>query len=269
MLRKFMWGENMIRGLYTSAWGMMANSRQMDVISNNISNANTNGFKKDATVIEGFQEMLLKRMNDQKSGLNPDGSPGSILPGSDIGEIYTWYKQSPVVKTGRNLDLAINNSDSAFFTVSVKDTNGQAKDYYTRDGAFFLNTEKQLVNKDGYPVLGTKGPITLSSDNFSVQNDGSIVQDGKVVDKLQIKEFTDTKTLRKYGSNLVDKTAGTTEKNFSGTIAQGEIEESNVDTVSEMVNMINVMRSYETNQKLIQMQDSTLEKAVNEIGSVR
>lgn len=265
----------MIRGLYTSGWSMMANTKKMDVIANNLANVNTNAYKKDTVVFESFPNMLTRRLNDTASKLNPTGVVGDMSLGNDVGEVFTFYNQGSILKTGNKLDLAIHDSkaqnpnSSAFFTVRAPDANGNIKEYYTRDGAFSLNSNRQLVTKDGYLVMGQNGAITLRDDNFSVQDDGTIVVNGNRVDRLMIREFSDTTTLRKYGDNLVERTAQTQEQPFTGAIEHGFLEQSNVNIVKEMVDMITVTRSYEANQKILQAQDGTLDKAVNEIGVVR
>jgi flagellar basal-body rod protein FlgG len=254
---------------------MMANSKKMDVITNNLANVNTNAYKKDTVVFESFPNMLTQRLNDTKSQLNPTGNIGDMSLGNDVGEIYTFYNQGAALITGNTLDFSIQNASSenengaAFFTIGDVDANGNIKEYYTRDGAFSLNSKRQLVTKDGYLVMGQNGAITLDNDNFSVQDDGTILDNGIQRYKLLIREFTDTTTLRKYGENLVERTAQTQEQPFTGTITQGYLEQSNVNIVKEMVDMITVTRSYEANQKILQAQDGTLEKAVNEVGIVR
>lgn len=259
----------MIRGIYTSAWSMMANSKKMDTVSNNLANVNTNAFKRDTVVFETFPEVLTKRINDTQSRLDPLATPGKMQLGSDVGEIFTYYRQGQLLSTNNKLDMAFKENNNAFFTIGIPDENGGMKEYYTRDGAFSLNADKQLVDKNGNAVLGENGPIILNSEDFEVEPDGYIIQDGEVIDRLLIKEFTDVTTLRKYGENMVTTTDESEETEFSGEVIQGFIEQSNVNTVKEMVDMISVVRSYETSQKLLQMQDGTLEKAVNEIGSVR
>lgn len=259
----------MIRGLYTSGWSMLAIQKKMDVISNNLANVNTNGFKKDTVIYESFPDVLTHRINDTRSSLNPSGVVGGMRLGSDVGEVFTYFTQGQLTSTGSKLDMAIEDADSAFFTVLVPDAGGNAEEYYTRDGAFIRGPGNVLVTRDGYAVQGQNGPIVLDDGDFSVEADGSIVQNGAVVDTLLIKEFTDTKTLRKYGENLLEKTDQTEEQPFSGTVQQGFLELSNVNIVREMVDMITVMRSYEANQKVLQAQDSTLDKAVNEVGAVR
>jgi flagellar basal-body rod protein FlgF len=217
-------------------------------------------------VFESFPDILTMRINDTRSNLNPLGDVGTMQPGNDVGEIYTYYNQGQLYGTNAKTDLALSDSGSAFFSVLVPDANGELKEYYTRDGSFVIGTGRVLMTKDGYAVEGQKGPITLSDGDFSVGRDGTILQNGQVIDKLMIKEFTDTKTLRKFGSNLVETTGESVVKGFTGTVEQGFIEQSNVNIVKEMVDMITVMRAYEANQKALQAQDSTLDKAVNEVG---
>jgi len=259
----------MIRGLYTSGWSMLANSKQMDVVSNNLANVNTTAFKKDTLILESFPDMLVRRINDSRSASNPSGRLGNVQLGNDVGEVFTYYTQGQLQKTDNNLDMAISNCDTAFFTVAVPGGNGEYTEYYTRDGSFALNAYGQLVTKEGYLVMGQNGVITLNSENFSVSDDGTIIQDGEAVARLLIRNFTDTTTLRKVGSNLVQRTENTQEQPFDGVVRQVDLEQSNVNSINEMINMITIMRSYEANQKILQAQDGTLEKAVNEIGVVR
>ncbi|NJD03451.1 MAG: flagellar hook-basal body complex protein [Ruminiclostridium sp.] len=258
----------MIRGLYTSGWSMLAIEKKMDIITNNMANVNTNAYKKDMIVFESFPDVLAKRINDTRSRLNPGGIVGGMQLGSDIGEVFTYYNQGQLLKTDGKLDMAIRDSDTAFFTVSGKDRDGNEKEYYTRDGAFATGADNLLVTKEGYIVQGINGPIRLNGDSFSIKPDGTIIQDGEIADRLLIKEFTDTGTLRKSGSNLLVKTDQTEEAAFGGTVQQGYLELSNVNIVKEMVDMITVTRAYEANQKVLQAQDGTLEKAVNEVGAV-
>jgi len=248
---------------------MMANSKKMDIIANNLANVNTNAYKKDTVVFESFPEVLTKRINDAGSRLNPSGTVGTMELSSDVGEVFTYYNQGVLASTGNKLDFAIKDSDSAFFTVQAMDGEGNIGEYYTRDGAFTLNENGQLVTMTGYAVLGENGPIFLASDDFIVERDGTIIQNGEVVDRLLIREFTDTTTLRKIGLNLVMRTDETQEREFTGQVQQGFLEQSNVNVVKEMVDMINVMRAYEANQKALQAIDGTLELAVNQVGAVK
>ncbi|NLL07090.1 MAG: flagellar hook-basal body protein [Clostridiaceae bacterium] len=259
----------MIRALYTSGWSMRANNKQMDIVSNNLANVSTNGYKKDTVVYESFPEVMVRRINDTRSTLNPSGKVGNLQFGNDVGEVFTYFTGGQLNRTDSSLDLAIGNSDSAFFSIGVPDENGGITEYYTRNGSFVLNSQGQLVTSEGYFVLGINGPITLEGENFTVLDDGSIVQNEEIVARLVIRDFADTTTLRKYGNNLIQTTEETQEQEFTGVVKQGYIEQSNVNAINEMINMITVLRSYEANQKVVQALDGTLEKAVNEVGVVR
>lgn len=264
----------MIRGLYTSGWSMLANAKKLDVISNNLANVNTTGFKKDTVIFESFPSLLTKRINDTRDPLNPTNNVGNMQLSSDVGEVFTYYTQGHENNTGNKLDFAINDysngeqASPAFFTIGIPDGNNGFKEYYTRDGAFQLNSENQLVTKDGNLVLGNNGTITLQGGDFSVDAKGNIVQNGEIIDTLRISQFTDGTKLKKYGNNLIENT-GSELTDFQGTVLQGSLEQSNVNVITEMVDMISVMRAYETNQKMIQYEDGTLEKAVNEVGVLR
>lgn len=265
----------MIRGLYTSGWSMIANSKKLDVITNNLANVNTSAFKKDTVVFQSFPELLTQRINDTKRPASLSANIGNMSLSSDVGEIFTYYTQGQLTQTNNSFDLAISDDDTqgkinpAFFTVGVLNPEDNSLDeYYTKDGAFVLNINNQLVTKDGNPVLGENGPITLEPGEFTVDALGNITQNGAVVDRLRITQFTDATKLRKYGDTLVRNEGGEVSA-FTGQVRQGFVEQSNVDVVTEMVDMITVMRAYEANQKVLQAQDSTLDKAVNEVGVVR
>lgn len=259
----------MIRGLYTSGWSMLAVQKKMDVITNNMANVSTNGYKKDTMVFESFPAVLTKITKDYNGIPNRSRNIGTMELGNDVGEVFTYYSQGQLTKTDNNLDMAIRDSSNAFFTVSAADADGNIIEYYTRDGSFEKGGDNRLLTREGYAVMGENGPIVLDSGDFSVGEDGTIIQNDEVVDRLLIREFTDTAVLKKYGNNLVRADADTQTRGFTGTVQQGFTELSNVNIVREMVDMITVVRSYEANQKVLQALDGTLEKAVNEVGAVR
>lgn len=255
----------MIRGLYTSGYSMLTLNRKMDTVSNNMANVNTNGFKKDVVVFEEFSDVLAKRFFD---GSNNSGRPariGNMTLYNDIAEVHTDFTQGALESTGLSTDAAINGDEGAFFCVAVPENN-QFREYYTRDGSFKLDSQGRLVTKDGHMVMGQNGVIVLNGSDFVITNRGEIIQNGEAVDTLRIRKFANPESLRKYGFNLLTVTGQSQDAEFEGTIEQGFVERSNVDSVKEMVDMITVLRAYESNQKLIQYQDSTLEKAVNDIG---
>ncbi len=257
----------MVRGLYTSASGMINEQQKLDMISNNLANANTTGFKRDIYTSVPFKDMLIKRIND-KSGntIFPPGI-GNLNAGVSVSEIYTDFTQSGFQKTDSNLDCAIGGS--GFFVVQGTGTNGNSK-FYTRDGNFGLDKDGFLITKVGNKVMGQNGPIKLNLNaSVNISSDGTITQNGSVVDKLNLVTFTDTRQLRKSGDNLYTATAQAQNTAFQGEIVQGALEDSNVNTIKEMVAMINAMRNFESNQKALKSTDDLLSKAVNEVGAVK
>lgn len=259
----------MVRGLYTSGWSMLAIQKKMDVITNNMANVNTSGYKKDTLVFESFPSVLTKITKDFNGISSRPRNIGTMELGNDVGEVYTYFSQGQLSQTNNYLDIAIRDSSNAFFTVMAEDAEGNYSEYYTRDGSFTKGVDGSLLTGEGFAVMGENGRIMLDSNEFTIEKDGTILQNGEIVDKLLITEFNDTSSLRKYGYNLLKAGENAETQVFSGTVQQGFIELSNVNIIKEMVDMITVTRSYEANQKVLQAQDGTLEKAVNEVGAVR
>ena len=247
---------------------MLTLNRKMDTISNNIANASTNGFKKDTIVFEEFSEVLAKRLFDDTGSSfgNRSSTIGTMSLFNDIAEVHKDFTQGTLESTEATTDVAITGDNSAFFSVAVLGEDGELREYYTRDGSFKLDANGMLVTRDGDPVVGQNGAIYLNGSEFTITSDGRILQNDTLVDTLKITKFTNPETLRNYGYNLFTVTGESQTGEFEGSLQQGFLEGSNVDSVKEMVEMINVLRAYETSQKLIQYQDSTLEKAVNEVG---
>lgn len=258
----------MIRGLYTSGYGMMTLNRKMDVLTNNLANVNTTGFKKDRVVFEEFNDVLVKRLFDGQPGSPGAKNIGNMTMYNDIAMVHTDFTQGTLEETGLTTDLALNGDEKAFFSVAVGDAEGNFREYYTRDGSFKLDSQGRLVTKDGYAVMGRNGVITLDSSDFIVSDNGEVIQNNEIVDVLKIRRIENPETMRKFGKNLLTVTQDSQDGTFQGKVEQGFLERSNVESVNEMVEMISLLRAYESNQKMIQYQDSTLEKAVNDIGRV-
>ena len=255
----------MVRGLYTASSGMINEQKRMDVIANNLANVNTTGFKKDSVAVQSFEDVLTVRMN----GDSPVRSTviGKMTLGARVGDIYTDYSQGTVRQTNESLDFAINGN--GFFTVGYINEQGQMEQRYTRDGSFTVNADGDLTTKDGFYVLDSNGQtINIPNGEISVVEDGTIYVNGENVGQLNIVDFDDKENMLKIGDNLYEYIGEGQGVPADGQIIQGYLEQSNVNIISEMVDMINVMRSYEASQKVIQTQDETLGKAVNEIGRI-
>ena len=249
----------MLRGLYTGAAGMMMEMTQINVISNNMANVNTAGYKKDETVVKEFESMMLRRIND--GVVEPE--IGELGKGSIVDDIRTIPEQGSIRRTGNTYDLCIEGP--GYFAVETP-----RGERYTRNGAFTRSAEGELVTMEGMRVLGQNGrPVQIPDGTevtFGAQ--GEITVDGEQVDTLRFVEFEDPLTLLKEGENLYMAQENLRGGPATGVIAQGALEASNVNIVSEMIKMISAQRAYETNAKTVTTQDNLLDKAVNEVGRV-
>jgi len=250
----------MVRGLYTAYTAMRNEQHRLDTITNNLANSSTTGYKREGATAQAFDDVFMTKLKDGSEGY-VDRRVGTMSLGVKIGENYTDYTQGSLKTTDNTFDLAIGGK--GFFTISY--TNKAGKDYtmYTRDGSFTLNKEGYLVTKDGDFVQGQNGDIKLSTtSDVVIDANGNIFSNGEFVDKLLITDFEDYNYLEKFGENMYKTVDGVTEKEGSYSIEQGFLEMSNVNVVSEMIEMITITRSYEASQKMIQAADSTLEQTV-------
>lgn len=256
----------MIKGLYTSAMGMTTQMRKMDVITNNIANVNTNAYKTDEVITQSFTEEFLKHMDSAKGRVSGKNAMnlGAMSNGLFVDNIHTDFSIGSYKTTEGPLDIAI--AGDGFFAVNYVDKNGNSKEVYTRDGAFSLSSEGHILTKDGYRVQGSEGDIVLPHGEISINSNGEIYVDSQLITSFKIVDFDDKSKLRKHGSNFYRNTDGNI-VDFKGTIEQGLLEMSNVNSVEQMVELINISRTYEANQRMIQTHDQTLSKAVNEIAN--
>ena len=260
----------MVKGLYTAYTGMIQQEKRMDALTNNLANANTNGYKKEGITAQSFDSLLAYKIKDASEGYRTAKRIGYNNPGVKIGEGYTDFSQGPIKETGNTYDLAL--TDSGFFQVEFTDKQGNTSVKYTRDGNFTLDTEGYLVTQDGDHVLNTEGqPIQISTTAGSTEINvaGQIIQDGVVADTIGLVDFEDYNYLTRYGENYFEAIDGATEKDPAAKIYAGCLETSNISIVSEMVDMITVSRAYESNQKLITTIDDTLDIAANQLGRIQ
>lgn len=276
----------MIRGIYNSASGMIAQQARIDVISNNLANVDKTAFKRDLTIFKAFPDMLIRRINEDGLGITPAGSydtmpyVGKLGTGVEVNEVFTQFTQGSLQRTENNFDLALEGR--GFFTVQT-----ERGERYTRNGSFTINQEGILVNHLGYPVLGENGTIRVQKNNFMINERGEIIvnaalslepedlvgltnnswEEPVVIDQLKIVDFENIREIKKEGDSLFRETE------FSGPplppenvqVLQGFLEKSNVNIVREMVDMIEVQRSYEANQRSILAHDQTLGRLINEV----
>lgn len=260
----------MVKGLYTAYTGMVNEQHRMDVITNNLANANTNGYKKEGVTSQAFDDMLAYKIKDMSEGPGIAKQLGVNNLGVKIGEGYTDYSQGAVKGTGNEFDLAL--SGNGFFEVFYNNIEGDTLVKYTRDGSFTMNSQGNLVTHDGDYVRGMNGGrIKLDPLlDFRVDIAGNIMQGDETdpVAQIRIRDFEDYDYLEKFGENYYQPVDGYRYKESEAKVYQGYLEGSNISVVTEMVNMINIARAYETGQKVIQTYDGSLEIAVNQLGKL-
>lgn len=241
-------------GMYAAISGNLAAMRRLDVISNNLANVNTPGFKKDKMSFEG---LLASNTNPPKVPQSTTADP--ILQKENV---YIDYSSGPVSQTGNTLDLALDGD--GFFAVAAPD--GTA---YTRQGNFRLSADGTLVTSDGYPVLGQGGVIRIQGNRVEIDSKGVVTVDGNPNGTISLVDFEKPYKLTKLGSSLFVP-ADQQEPRQSATtqIRQGHLEGSNVETISEMVQMIETNRYFEACQRVIRGFDDMAAKAANDLGKL-
>lgn len=258
----------MLKGLYTAYTGMVNEQNRMDVLTNNLANASTIGFKKEGATSQAFDDVLALKIKDTSESPNCAKRLGTMSMGVKIGENYTDYSQGSFRETGNTYDLAI--AGNGFFAIEFTNKAGETSTKYTRDGSFTLNQEGYLVTEDGDYVLDEDGDqIKLNPLlDSAIDAAGNIYQGNTIVATIGITDFEDYNYLEKYGENLYQTVDGATEREATAQIRSGYLEMANLQVVSEMVNMIAITRAYETNQKIIQTYDGSLDIAVNQLGKL-
>ena len=226
-----------------AALGALREEKRYSVIANNLSNSQTVGFKKDNLV---FRKVIDKASNRIKS--------------EETGRTLISFQQGELQTTGNPLDIAIEGE--GFF--KIRTPQGIR---YSRAERFELNNDRVLVNGSGFPVIGRGGEITLSGKNISIEKDGSIQVDGSVTGQLAVVTLPDPNLLRKEGQTLMRLDVPQEEiEDSEGRVIQGALESSNINTVEEMMKMLDSLRIYESCMKVIQANDELNAKAVNEVG---
>ncbi len=259
----------MVRGLYTGWTGMYTEQKRLDVIANNIANASTTGYKQENVSSQSFDEHLAIRIRDNEDPLGRERVIGNMSLGVKIGEVYTNFDQGSVRHTGNTFDLALDGD--GFFTMRVVDLAGNEHIRYTRAGNFNITQDGDVTDMDGNHLQSEAGDLIVPTDTtISFDKDGTVYSNGEAIDRLIITDFEDYKYLKKFADTMYEPVDGATEKEeVSYNVLQGYLEQSNINVVHEMVQMIDITRAYEANQKIIQTMDSTLDQAVNSVGRVQ
>jgi len=266
---------------------------KMDILSNNIANADKTAFKKDTVIMKNFPEMLLHRTNDDGVGWTPLGSfdtmpvVGKLGTGVEVNEIFTQFEQGPLKKTSSPSDFAINGD--GFFVIQ-----SDRGAMLSRSGAFILDKNGYLATPNGFPLMGENGPIQVNQNNYRIKPNGEVWINGTIgnnpenifgsdmnrwenpvmLDKLQIVKVENPRHLDKVGDSMYAATPESGEpfrpaEKDMPEVLQSFLEMSNVNIVTEMVDMIEVNRMYEMNQKAITTHDTMLGTLISQVTSVK
>lgn len=282
----------MVRGIYTAASGMITQQQRLDVISNNLANAVTTGYKREQSIDKSFPTLLIRSMGTYQTkfplGVRPSvGSidkntvVGTLGTGVEQNEIYTVFTQGALEETGNPADIAL--SGKGFFVVD-----SPYGERYTRNGNFIIGNGNILMTKEGFPLLGEEGYIRVQRNNFKVNERGEVLVNADlrdpvenfvdigendwaqpvVLDSIRIVDFEFERYLRKQGdslytSNEYSGAAAAMQTELRPKVVQGYVEASNVEPIRQMVEMIEVNRAYEAGQKVLQSSDQSTDRLLS------
>ncbi|HET7627055.1 MAG TPA: flagellar hook-basal body protein [Bacillales bacterium] len=265
----------MFRGFYAAASGMLTQMRREEMLTNNLANVNTPGFKADRAAIRAFPQMLIERMGgDALPGRTPIGS---VATGVYVQETIPLFRQGDLKDTGNATDVALlqgqvpDEAGALFFAVR----NAEGEPRYTRNGNFSVDGLGRIVDNHGDFVLGTDGnTITVNDGQFKIDSDGTVVDNGRVVGRLQVAYAADAYGLVKEGNGLYRNASGQALPSVVGNgeiryqLKQGFLETSNVDVQKAMVELMEAFRNLQANQQVLKAYDKTMGLAVNKVGSL-
>ncbi|MDG5787286.1 flagellar hook-basal body protein [Evansella sp. AB-P1] len=273
----------MLRGLYTAGAGMIAQQRRQEMLTNNMANADTPGFKADKASLRSFPNQLLQAMgtnHTQKYGTN---RIGELSTGVYLQEKTPNFRQGDIQETFNTTDMALLQSvvpqdeetgQDAMLAFVVQNSDGETR--YTRNGNFTFDGQGFLTTSHGHYVLDINGePINVGSEDFRVSRNGEVFDiNDEVIGQMNVSVIPDPTQLVKEGNGLLrydgenDIVTALGNEEVTFQIAQGFVERSNVDASQTMTEMMNALRSFEANQRVLQAYDRSLERAVNDVGRI-
>lgn len=279
----------MFKGFYTVATGMVAQQRKTEILTNNMANANTPGFKSDQTTIRSFPDMLMSAVGstniptEKGFALKKLDTIGALNAGVYLQETMPDQAQGQIYSTGLTTDVALinsqiptdaasGNSGQIFFRLE----NENGTESYTRNGNFTLDGAGNLVNPMGLFVLDANGNrMQFANDNIRIDSTGAIFDENNAqVGTLGVAFSANPDVLVKRGNGLYDTLEGEALPSAYGqagvqfSMQQQYLEGSNVDAAKAMTDLLTSYRAFEANQKVLQAYDKSMDKAVNEIGRV-
>ena len=241
-------------GLYTAYSGMKARADALEILANNLANVNTTGFKEERA--------FFSLLNQSSSALDQAGTIDAAVNRNVLTHKAVNQAEGSLSLTGRDLDVAIEGNGFLL----VQTPQGIR---YTRNGNLHLNAQSVLTTSEGFPVLGASDKaITLGPGKINISQDGGVSLDGAAVDSLKIVTFTDLSTLQKEGHSLFLARGGRAAEKASGaTLKPGYLEQSNVNAVSSVVQMVDILRHFEAIQKSVNLLMNDINsKAIERLG---
>jgi len=243
--------------LYQAASALNANARWQEIISENMASSSIPGFKKQEMSFEAVKAGMLAPTSGSQAG-QPVSLPAA--------HSRVNFSAGEVKRTDVSTDLAIEGP--GFFEVQLP----SGRSGFTRDGEFKLNAQGQIVTKEGYSVMGEGGPIQLDPNHsmaLTIAPDGTVSQGDEVRGKLSLVSFNDPNLLTPAGTGFYVSKDPMLQQDFDSAskIRQGFLEGSNTSPVLEMANLVSVMRSYEANQKVVQIEDDRMSRTISELGN--
>ncbi len=249
----------MTRGFYALASGMLTQQRKIDISSNNVANMNTPGYKKEQAVTTTFGNLLINKY--KQNGIYEEATPlNNVSMIHAVVENNTYHSQGTLEETGRMTDFAIMGP--GFFQI---DNNGEIM--YTRNGSFNIDADGYLVLEGSGRVQGEFGEIYLGTDKFDFAEDGSIILENEVIDRIAVYDFADYNTLNKYGEGMYISDVAPELVDYPKILNQ-TIERSNVNITEELTGILASQRSLQTASQALKIYDMVNDKAVNEIGKI-
>jgi flagellar basal-body rod protein FlgG len=237
---------------------MLASMKAMEVVTNNLANAETTGYKQERLAMASFGSQLVSRLGD---GQDPQaarrlgGMATFVLPEAPEMDL----SQGPVQQTGRALDVALQGP--GFLVVQAPDGV-----HYTRGGSFTRDAQGLLMTSTGETIMGESGPLQLPEGRLSIDPDGAVSVDDEPVGRLLVVEFPPDQVLEKIGNNqLVPQGDGAPLAATQTSVLQGAVEASNVDVTAMLTTALELQRAYEASQRMIQYQDEMTSRAVNDV----
>lgn len=241
-------------GIYTACSGLRAQSDALEILANNLANVNTTGFKEE--------KAFYTYLNQSADASQGSADFNTVINQSVQTRSALNAEEGSLSATNRELDIAI--AGDGFLVIQTP--NGAR---YTRNGSLNLNAKSVLTTSEGFPVLGESGrPITLGPGKIRIGESGDVFLDDVQVDRLKVTAFNDLSVLEKEGNSLFKSRAGQDSgKSSNATIKSGYLEQSNVNPVSSIVHMVEIMRNFEAIQKSINLEMNDMDpKAIDKLG---